>query len=421
MTPVGAPGTRRPLRVCMVHYSDYRTDSRIQRLAGALAERGDEVHAVGVGASGRTIRGHGSVEIHALAPDRRRGSARALLHGYAGFTAAAMRCVATLHARRRLDLVEAHNMPDALVAAALVPRLAGVPLILNVHDTLPELFETRFGVRGGGLLRLEERLSAAAADAVITVTEEAKAVLAARGVGVNRTVVVMNSPDERVFGPPRPPVSVPDAGEVRAIYHGGLPERFGVEVLIRAVGALGERVPRLRLSVLGSGDERDALASLAAGVAPGRVSVAPRPVAFTDIPAQLEAAHIGVVPTLSDAFTNLLLPVKLLEYVHMGLPVASSRLAGIERYFTGEELRYADPGSPASLADALAELCADPQAAAARAARAAERMRTLRWDEQRRGYLATVDDLVARRVARTSRRWRTAWPPLELRTPVPRR
>ena len=99
----------------------------------------------------------------------------------------------------------------------------------------------------------------------------------------------------------------------------------------------------------------------------------------------------------------------------------SSRLAGIERYFTGEELRYADPGSPASLADALAELCADPQAAAARAARAAERMRTLRWDEQRRGYLATVDDLVARRVARTSRRWRTAWPPLELRTPVPRR
>ena len=302
-----------------------------------------------------------------------------------------MRCVATLHARRRLDLVEAHNMPDALVAAALVPRLAGVPLILNVHDTLPELFETRFGVRGAACCGSRSVFRLAAADAVITVTEEAKAVLAARGVGVNRTVVVMNSPDERVFGPPRPPVSVPDAGEVRAIYHGGLPERFGVEVLIRAVGALGERVPRLRLSVLGSGDERDALASLAAGVAPGRVSVAPRPVAFTDIPAQLEAAHIGVVPTLSDAFTNLLLPVKLLEYVHMGLPVASSRLAGIERYFTGEELRYADPGSPASLADALAELCADPQAAAARAARAAERMRTLRWDEQRRGYLATVE------------------------------
>ena len=90
---------------------------------------------------------------------------------------------------------------------------------------------------------------------------------------------------------------------------------------------------------------------------PAASSVGAGPVAFTDIPAQLEAAHIGVVPTLSDAFTNLLLPVKLLEYVHMGLPVASSRLAGIERYFTGEELRYADPGSPASLADALAELC----------------------------------------------------------------
>jgi glycosyltransferase involved in cell wall biosynthesis len=291
-----------------------------------------------------------------------------------------------------------------------------------VHDTLPELFETRFGERGAGLLRLEERLSAAAADVVITVTEEAKARLAARGVGVDRTVVVMNSPDERVFGPPRPPARIPDAGEVRAIYHGGLPARFGVEALIRAAGALGDRVPRLRLSVLGSGDERDALASLAAGVAPGRVTVAPRPVAFTEIPAHLEAAHIGVVPTLSDAFTNLLLPVKLLEYVHMGVPVVSSRLNGIERYFTDREVRFAEPGSPASFADALAELCADPQAAATRAARAAERLRALGWAEQRRSYLDTVDDLVSRRApARRGLRWRAARPPLELRTPALRR
>ena len=41
MTPA-----RRPLRVCMVHYSDFHIDSRIQRQARALAERGDEVDLV---------------------------------------------------------------------------------------------------------------------------------------------------------------------------------------------------------------------------------------------------------------------------------------------------------------------------------------------------------------------------------------
>ena len=36
-------------------------------------------------------------------------------------------------------------MPDLLTAAALAPRLRGVPVILNVHDTFPELFATKFG------------------------------------------------------------------------------------------------------------------------------------------------------------------------------------------------------------------------------------------------------------------------------------
>jgi endonuclease/exonuclease/phosphatase family metal-dependent hydrolase len=39
----------RALRVAMVHLSDWRLDSRIQRLARALAERGDEVHLVCIG------------------------------------------------------------------------------------------------------------------------------------------------------------------------------------------------------------------------------------------------------------------------------------------------------------------------------------------------------------------------------------
>src|SRR4029077_8082414 len=37
------------LRVCMVHYSDFVVDSRIQRQARALAERGDRVDCVCLG------------------------------------------------------------------------------------------------------------------------------------------------------------------------------------------------------------------------------------------------------------------------------------------------------------------------------------------------------------------------------------
>ena len=255
------------------------------------------------------------------------------------------------------DLIEIHNMPDALVFAAWRPKLRGTPLILNFHDTFPELFATLFDrsprhplVR---LVRAEERISAALADGLVFVTPEARELLAERGVTAARTRVVMNTPDERVFGERRPPAPPPAEGELRVVYHGGLADRFGVETLVRAVAMLRGRGAPVRLDVFGSDAEAAArLAAFAAAEAPDGVHVAPRPTPVEEIPARLEEADLGVVPTLRDDFTELLLPVKLLEYVHMGLPVVASRLPVIERYF-GDDVLLAEPGDAASFAAAI--------------------------------------------------------------------
>ncbi len=306
-----------------------------------------------------------------------------------------------LDARKRYDLVEVHNMPDILTAAALLPRLRGAPVILNVHDTFPELFATKYGWphdhRLVRLLEGEERLSAALATRVITVTDQARRCLEERGVGVGRTSVIMNSPDERVFGPPREPVAWPAEGPVRVLYHGGLAPRFGVETLIGSFERLRNTVPRLQLRVCGSGEDRDRLAALAAEIDPERIDVAAEPVAFERIPAELQAAHIGVVPTLDDRFTQLLLPVKLLEYAHMGLPIVASRLPGIGGYFSELDLHEFQAGDPQDLARAIEEICADPEAARERAAQATLRLRGIAWEQQRERYLALVDELTASR------------------------
>lgn len=392
----------RGLRVAMVHLSEWRLDSRIQRLARALAERGDEVHLVCIGDPAVEVCGRGRIVAHPVLRAKPQGGASAYLAGYGRFLVAATRKLAALGRQRRLDLVEAHNMPDILTAAAIVPRLQGTPVVLNVHDTFPELFATKFGRAPNDplvrLVTLEERIAARLADAVVVVTEEAADRLASRGVGVGRTVVVMNSPDERIFGPPREPVCVPRDGDVRILYHGGLAPRFGVEVLVRAVGELNGSRGRVRVRVLGSGEDRDRLAALAGSIAPDRIEVASEPVPFAQIPEELATAHVGVVPTIHDEFTELLLPVKLMEYVHAGLPVVASRLPAIERYFGDEALRLFEPGSPASLAAALEDVLRDPAAARASAALAADRLAPLRWPEQRRRYLAMVDDLVGSRL-----------------------
>jgi glycosyltransferase involved in cell wall biosynthesis len=399
LKPAGAR-RRSPLRVGMVVYSDYHVDSRVQRQARALAERGDEVDVVSLSPNGEIPVGKGVIRLVQVRVGKARGGAAAYLGGYASFLARAAWTLTALDRRRRFHVVETHNMPDAVSFCALVPRLRGAKVVLNFHDTFPELFATKFGRdMGHPAVRaavVQERLSAALADAHITVTTAAQARLQQRGIGRNTMEVVMNTPDERTFGPPRPPIAAPGNGRVRAIYHGGLDERFGPELLIRAVGQLGGDGPELSLRICGTGNRHAELAELAAQVAPGRVDVAPAPLPLDRIPGELERANLGVVPTLRDPFTELLLPVKLLEYVHMGLPAVAPRLPVIEQYFSDQDLMLFEPGSVESLAGALSSAWAEPRAARARAERAAVHLAMMAWDGQRRRYLALLDGLAGR-------------------------
>jgi glycosyltransferase involved in cell wall biosynthesis len=384
----------------MVHYSDFVVDSRIQRQARALAERGDHVHCVCLNDDEEIEVGDGKIVLHRAAAGKPRGGTRAYLEGNLRFLLGATRKVSQLDRRHRFDLVEIHNMPDALVFAAWRPKLRGVPIMLNFHDTFPELFATLFErpadhplVR---LIRLEERVSAALADGHIFVTDEARELLRERGISAERSQIVMNTPDERVFGERRIPLLPPSQGELRVVYHGGLADRFGVETLVRAVALLRGRGEPITLDVYGSDAEAArTLAAKAAEIAPVGVRIAPQPTPVEEIPQRVAAAHLGVVPTLRDDFTELLLPVKLLEYVHMGLPVVASRLQVIERYF-GDDVLLAEPGDPASIAAAIEGVRAEPHLARERAERASARLAEIEWRRQRAQYLELVDGLVER-------------------------
>ncbi len=384
----------------MVHYSDFVVDSRIQRQARALAERGDRVDCVCINDAEEISVGAGEIVLHRASAGKPRGGKRAYLEGNARFLAGAARKVSALDRRHRFDLIEIHNMPDALVFAALRPKLRGAPLVLNFHDTFPELFATMFDRPSNHplvrLVRAEERVSAALADAHVFVTVEARELLRERGIGAEHSQVVMNTPDERVFGERRTPLAPPTQGPLRVVYHGGLADRFGVETLVRAVAMLRERGADVSLDVYGADAvAASRLAAAARELAPEGVRIAPQPTPVEEIPGRLQEAHLGVVPTRRDEFTELLLPVKLLEYVHMGLPVIASRLPVIERYF-GDDVLLAEPGDPASIAAAIEGVRAEPGLARERALRASAQLAEIEWRQQRRRYLELVDGLVER-------------------------
>jgi glycosyltransferase involved in cell wall biosynthesis len=105
--------------------------------------------------------------------------------------------------RRRYDLVHVHNMPDVLVFSALVPKLFGAKIILDLNDPMPELMMTIFRLREETLLvRLLKKFEAWSilfADAVLTTNEAFRKLFVSRSCPAQRIEVIMNSPDEEIF------------------------------------------------------------------------------------------------------------------------------------------------------------------------------------------------------------------------------
>jgi glycosyltransferase involved in cell wall biosynthesis len=379
--------------VCSVAYTHYRSDPRVRREAEALRWNGDDVTVLALREPGcASIADVEGVSVVGLPVDRHRGDGvQQYLVSYAHFFAHAARHL-TRHPRA-YDLIHVHSLPEAMVFAALAPKLVGRPVVLDVHDLSTEVFMSRRG-SSPGPVRWAERLSLAFADRVVTVHDDYRQRITDRGVPPGKTAVVLNTPDDTLF--PLLPAGVPHRPPT-LIYHGTLVERYGLEVLLRALAGVRRRVAGVRLQLVGDGDFRPRVAQLAAELnLADAIDLSPGAVPVECIPPRIAAADVGVVPFIDDPFTRAILPTKLLEYVRMGKPVIVSRNPVVERYFTDDEVFFVKPGDVDAIVDAIERIVADPERAAQRAQRAQRFFDEHDWPAVRARFLSLVDEVLVR-------------------------
>ncbi|HJU09242.1 MAG TPA: glycosyltransferase family 4 protein [Candidatus Binataceae bacterium] len=384
-------------RVLLIAYSTYICDARVKRHAEALVARGDTVDVICL-APDQAAEFNG-VNLIALPVPRFRGSLKSgYLRAYLGFFIRASLIAAKLNSRKRYDAVIVCTMPDAAVVTALIPKLLGSRVLLDIHDTMPELYLEKFRGRGGSLgarlLRIEERASAALANHVLAVHEPHAERLAQAGIPRSKITVVVNSPDPALF--PLQGAQRRDADSFTLICHGTLTRRLGLDIAIEAMQMLQHRLPALRLLIIGHGDYKQPAEALAA-----RLGLESRVIFNDRIPVErlrpvLSQASAGLVPNLPSSATHLMLPAKLLEYAMSGLPIITARLRTIEHYFPNDAVRYFEPGNPASLAEGIEELYFDRHLSNSLATRASEVMAQLSWEQQRSQLFHAIDSLLDR-------------------------
>jgi glycosyltransferase involved in cell wall biosynthesis len=383
----------------MIAYTDYAIDARVRREAETLAAHDFNVRCLttknGGTAKRFTLDG---VEVEELRVAKYRGkSTRAYATSYIHFLAAASVACVRLLARGELDIVHVHNIPDFLVLAGLIPRFAGRKVVLDVHDSVPETFAAKFS--NGSLLRkalcLEERLSALVAHRVICVNHPQRDVLVGRGIPDAKTFISMNVPDPRIFASAAPSTAVTEAGRLHLVYHGTMVQRLGVDLLIRSVARLQDRIPGVRLHLWGHGDDLSAFQALAQELnVSDRILFEPAGFPLRELPARLGTMDLGVVGNRQSAAGDLMLPVKLLEYVSLGIPTVVPRLKTIQHYFTEDMVAFYEPEDVDSLADAILRLHDSADLRRSQAAAARGFLDDYGWERQGEELVAMYRTLV---------------------------
>jgi serine/alanine adding enzyme len=408
---------KRPLRGrekrhCMVVHAYYPLgETRVQRQAEALMRRGYQVDVISLRkpgeASRETFKG---TRIYRLPVRRyRRGGLAAQFVEYMAFLLMAMVLVSWRHLVRPYATIQLHSPPDFLVFAAWLPKLLGARLILDLHDLMPEFYMGRFG-RGAGslpvrLVRLQERISCRFADHVITVSHHWRQNLMDRGVPGDKVSVVMNVADDAIFvrpdqGAETPVPSLPlhqgadnpnPEEDLHLIYHGVVVERYGLDLVLRAMDRLRDEAPGIQLTILGRGDHMDSLRHLTEELElDGRVTLYDELRPAEELPGIILQADAGIVPYRDDPFTDGLLPTKLMEYGALGLPSIAARTTAIARYFEGTMAELFAPGSVDDLTRVLKEIYRDRSRLAALAARADGFNRDYNWTKIGAEYVNLV-------------------------------
>jgi len=346
-------------RIAMVVLSSYPIDVRVRREAEALHEAGASVDILCITQRNElTNEVVNGINVFRLNLKRHRSGKFRYLLEYAFFFTWSFLKLNYLYLKNRYDIVHVHNMPDFLAFTAIIPKLFGTKIVLDLHDPMPELFSSMINVKETHsivkVLKLIEKICIKFSNLVFTPNIAFKKLFIARGCPENKIQIIMNSPDEKVFKYFDKTVKEDRyASKFLLMYHGAVVERHGLDIAVQAVAKLREKIPNIYMIVYGRGNFQTEVDKLIEELNLKDYFEIRGFAVVDEIATFIPQVDIGVIPNRTNPFTQLNFPVRIFEYLINKKPVIVPETGGIQDYFDKESIYYFEPGNPTALADTI--------------------------------------------------------------------
>jgi glycosyltransferase involved in cell wall biosynthesis len=355
------------MRLCIIVHKNYFFDSRIRRYVESLLKCGWEVDVICPPHKfEKALEVKKGLTVYTIPIQHRQGGRIDYVLEYGLSFIFYFIYLLFLHIKRHYQIIHVHNLPDILAFSALIPRILGTPLILDIHDPMPELFISKYG-RGAHkltyrLIVLQERFSCKLVNAVITANSLFKQNLVARGTPAEKVTVINNFPDLKIFNRSAYNHVRKEKRETFSlIYPGTIAPRYGLEIAIRALPLLITRIPNILLVIIGpEAQHKDQLKQLVEELDLSSHTLFLPLIPNEEIPQRIAQADIGIYTAVCDAHMDIATPTKVLEYASMGIPIISSRLRIIKELFGNSSVMVFEPGDVKQFAQCVINLYENP-------------------------------------------------------------
>jgi glycosyltransferase involved in cell wall biosynthesis len=385
----------------MLAYSFYESDMRILRYAKTLAERGDEVDVIALRREAapafEVLDGVNVYRIQTRLRNERHWFDYMIRVARFMFVSAFV--LSRKHLSKSYDIIHVHSVPDFLVFAALLAKVSGAKIILDIHDILPEFFASKFGASKQSLtfklLLLAEYLSVRFSDHVIIANDLWYERLVKRSAKADSCTAIVNYPDSEVFHPREQSRAVNE--KFRITYPGTLNAHQGLDVAIQAVAKIKDEMPDLEFHIYGEGPAKAALIDLSAQLGLSHMVIFHEFLPCDRIAEAMALSDLSVVPKrASSAFGNEAMSTKIMEFMSLGVPVIVSRTKVDSYYHDDSRVRFFESGNPLDLANAILILRRDPKLRQVLVTNASEYVRKNNWQQKKLLYLQLVESLGSR-------------------------
>jgi glycosyltransferase involved in cell wall biosynthesis len=330
--------------ICHIWDGDYPWDVRVEKICDSLVKK-HEVHLVCRNSMRRPRYEYSKgLHLHRLpCVSERFGNLNNLIGFPAFFNPFWIYTIWRTIRRAKADVILVRDLPLAWTALG-VGWILGLPVVLDMAENYPAMIKDfwdrqrfsilNFLVRNPSVVRFVERTSVRWFDHILVVIEESRDRLISLGVDPTRISLVVNTPTLARWA------ELPRDGGVGIlrspqnlilVYLGLLEWARGIETAIRAIERVHERLPGVKLVIVGSGRDEGAFRLLVRQL---KLHDSVQFLGWLDYSKAIEVireSDVGLVPHHATESWNTTVPNKLFDYMSMGKATIVSNAKPTER------------------------------------------------------------------------------------------